>query len=95
MKTEIVISQRKDAWKLVYCDDGIQPKGFYFVNAGETKAYSPASKDSVFNALEQLLALQGRVALLEGIISRNCDTMDMTVGDEKIAREIYDRLGGS
>ena len=58
MKTEVFIGERKGAWKLVYCDDGIQPAGFYFVNAGDPKTYSPASKDGVFDALEKLVAAQ-------------------------------------
>jgi len=42
----------------------------------------------------RLSTLQKRVELLEGIIFRNCDTMDMTHDDEIVAQEIYQRMNG-
>jgi hypothetical protein len=58
MTTEIFVGERKGAWKLVYVDDGITQPGFYFVNAGDPKTYSRASKDVVFDVLQNYAALE-------------------------------------
>lgn len=57
MEGELLMGEREGSWKMVYCDDGIAPAGFYFVNAGESVTYSKASKESVFHLLHKLVEL--------------------------------------
>lgn len=66
--SEIVIRKNLGAWKLVYVDNGIDPVGFYNVNAGDPKTYSPASAQTVLDALSDLVgAAQPQPAPAPGI----------------------------